>query len=500
MTRRFLPILLAVCLVACGSDSGESTGAGSEETGRQQSDAESAGEDQTPEDAVSQAGSEEEDAGTPANVEPQGDVQAEAGPDITEETSGDGDAVDEEVSEETGSGEETYLELCGVNWPEDPFQAAVYAFVAEYVLNLGPMVGCFLDEYPDQTFAWLAETLEEGWASGGAAEAVTYAQQWVDANAADNGQEGFDLVVGFKLVVQGASVSEGLGAAEGGGSGNTGNDDGSACAPSNATSDDSVAIDSYFEIQENPMAAQGGMKCLTRYVNVFGLSVVAESALTTAQVLHGAAVLAELLDNDEDGVADDPALLTRLQDVKAVFPMFNAEGSPAYSDFESNYAGHGVSAVLFANEVDPTQPGHWGADATVEETMHTINHRGHVSVYPDAFGLEPGSSLLTAAMDVARGGQFMSIPSSYPDEAWYHYDDETCDYQCMATEYIYWAQVSNMGILDDAQTCAGIANEWEPCSKALLESMDTLVYALITDPQYKLPQSAPDGVYSPPPE
>ena len=102
-------------------------------------------------------------------------------------------------------------------------------------------------------------------------------------------------------------------------------------------------------------------------------------------------------------------------------------------------------------------------------------------------------------MDVAQGGRFISHPGTYPEAAWYHYDDTTCDYQCMAIEYLYWAQVSNMEILNDPQSCAGIANEWEPCSRELLESMDTLVFDLITDAQYKLPQLAPDGTYAPSP-
>ena len=67
----------------------------------------------------------------------------------------------------------------------------------------------------------------------------------------------------------------------------------------------------------------------------------------------------------------------------------------------------------------------------------------------------------------------------------------------MAIEYIYWAQVSNMGILDDPETCEGIANEWEPCSRSLLAEMDTKIYALITDVAYSLRQNAPDGVYAP---
>ena len=252
-----------------------------------------------------------------------------------------------------------------------------------------------------------------------------------------------------------------------------------------------------FTIVANPKANDSGMSYFTKYVEVLGLSIYAESDVPDERVLYAAHILAELLDNDENGEVDDQALIAELLRQDALVPMFNNEGSPAENDFFENYQGDGLAAVLYSPEVDPSQPGHWGSDATIEEIMHTINAVGHRVVYPEAFGIEPNSSLLTAAMDVARGGQHTSHPGAYPDDAWYHYDDTTCDYGCMAIEYIYWAQVSNMGILDDSQTCAGIANEWQPCTRALLESMDTLMYALITDPQYKLPQLAPDGKYAP---
>jgi hypothetical protein len=156
-----------------------------------------------------------------------------------------------------------------------------------------------------------------------------------------------------------------------------------------------------------------------------------------------------------------------------------------------------VSAALFNNEIDPSHPGHWGDDASVEEILHTINACGQVEVYPDAFNLGPNSSLLSDAMDIARGGQFINLPSQYPEAAWYHYDDWTCDYECMAIEYLYWCIVSHMGILDDIQTCNGIDNEWELCTPELFESTDISMYAILTNPQYKLPQLAPDGNYCP---
>jgi len=183
----------------------------------------------------------------------------------------------------------------------------------------------------------------------------------------------------------------------------------------------------------------------------------------------------------------------------ALIPILTSEWSAAANNFFNNYNGDGASAVLFNNEIDPNNPGHWGDDATVEEVVHVINDIGHVSIYPEAFELDPNSSMMSDAMDVARGGQFVNMPNQYPDEAWYHYDDWTCDYQCMAIEYMYWCIVSNMGILDDPQTCNGIDNEWELCTPELFESTDIAMYQVLTDPLYKLPQLAPNGSYCPNP-
>ena len=255
-----------------------------------------------------------------------------------------------------------------------------------------------------------------------------------------------------------------------------------------------------FTIDPNPNTNDPALVPFTKYVDVLGcFSIYAESTISDAKVLHAAAVAAELLDNNEDGVVDDPLIESQLISENALMPIFSSEGSSVENIFFNNYNGDGVSAVLYKNEIDPTQTGHWGDDATVEEIIHTINHVGHTNVYPSAFSMGPNSSLMSTAMDAARGGQLLSPPWIYPSSAWYHYDDYTCDYECMMIEYMYWAIVSYMGILDDSQTAAGISNEWEPYNASLLQSMDVLMYDLITDPAYKLPLLAPDGNYCPNP-
>lgn len=255
-----------------------------------------------------------------------------------------------------------------------------------------------------------------------------------------------------------------------------------------------------FNIEVNPNPNDPALYPFTKYINVLGcFSIYAENNIPDEKVLHAAAVAAELLDNDEDGVVDDILVRNQLINDNALMPIFSSEGSSAENIFFNNYNGNGVSAVLYRNEIDPSQTGHWGNDATVEEILHTINHVAHTNIYPSVFSLQPNSSLLSDAMDVARGGQFLSIPNPYPLSSWYHYDDFTCDYECMAIEYMYWAIVSNMGILNDPQTAFGISDEWELYSPFLFESIDTLTFNIITDPQFYIPQLAPDGNYCPNP-
>ena len=254
-----------------------------------------------------------------------------------------------------------------------------------------------------------------------------------------------------------------------------------------------------FELEENPYPNHPAFGIFSKYVNVLGcIHIYAESNISDEKVLHVASVAAELLDNNEDGTVDDPLIEASLTELNTIMPVFQSENGNSIDTFFDNLGDDGCTgAVLFRNEIDPNQPGHWGSDATVEEVLHTINSCGHVEVYPSLYALEPNLSYLTAAMDVARGGQFITMPNSYPDEAWYHYDDWTCGYDCMAMEYLYWCIVTYMGILSDAQTCAGISNEWEPCTPELFESTDTLMFNLVNDTENMLPQLAPDGNYCP---
>ena len=48
---------------------------------------------------------------------------------------------------------------------------------------------------------------------------------------------------------------------------------------------------------------------LSSQINVFGIPVLGMGMTSDAKLIHAATILAEYLDNDEDGEVDDPAVL-----------------------------------------------------------------------------------------------------------------------------------------------------------------------------------------------
>ena len=235
-----------------------------------------------------------------------------------------------------------------------------------------------------------------------------------------------------------------------------------------------------------------------QYLEVFGVGVAATGTVPRRKMMHAAGVMAQYLDNDEDGTADHPFIIGAMNtpQMPALLCMFSDERDliqtvREYEDVLDRYHWQD----LFAHETHPEGSSIGGGfDATSEEVLHLISTAGYSRVYPDVFGEWPDSEIADA-MDIARGGRFMSVPNRYPEEAWYHYDDRTCDYGCQTVEYFYWALTSLLGAQEYPGRPGQIANEWELYSPGLTWTVDTTVSAIMADPEYRMPRVLPDGLY-----
>ncbi len=255
-----------------------------------------------------------------------------------------------------------------------------------------------------------------------------------------------------------------------------------------------------LSIQPIPENAHPAFQVFDKFIDIFGVHIYASQQVPDIKAIHAATVMAEYLDNDEDGQPDNPAVLAMLRDNQAALIMFGREGDPAERRFEDkaeDLFDRGVALQnLYAFETIPNGASRGEFDATLEEVLHLITHAGYAYAYPDIWGEIPGTAV-AEAMDVARGGHFEDVPRSYPQDAWYSYDDRTCDYGCMVTEYIYWALTSILGAQDFPGRFEEIEHEWKLNTRKKVLQTDPSIYDLLLDPTYKFPSELPDGNYNP---
>lgn len=246
--------------------------------------------------------------------------------------------------------------------------------------------------------------------------------------------------------------------------------------------------DPNFKIEANN---DGILDKYDRKVVVFGVDIYAVPGVQDEKLFHAANVMAQYLDNNEDGNVDDPLVIEKMLENRAFLVMWKTE-----KDLRGAFPEDRMGQDLGNDETHPNYVARGRNeefDATLEEVLHIINSAGHSYAYPEVFGQHPGSSL-AKAMDIARGGQFLSIPKTYPEDAWYSYDDKTCDYaDCQTIEYLYWAITSILGAQENR--FEEIGHEWKLNTRKKVEETDTAIYSILIDPRFKMPRELPDGTY-----
>ena len=233
-------------------------------------------------------------------------------------------------------------------------------------------------------------------------------------------------------------------------------------------------------------------KQFTQHIDVFGVHLFGTAGTPPGKLRHAAIIMAEYLDNDEDGKPDNPEVLATMLKRNAFLVMAENERAMDRLDHDIfQEAGFHHGQGQFATE---TNPGGRRFDATLEEVLHLITHEGYANTYPEIFGEMPGTEL-AKCLDRARGGHFRRVPRRYPGGAWFTYNDRSCDYGCQCTEYLYWAITSVLGAQKAVHRREDIAHEWRLYSRELVSKGDHGIYRLITNPKYRFPTKLPDGVY-----
>ena len=273
----------------------------------------------------------------------------------------------------------------------------------------------------------------------------------------------------------------------------------------------------------------GSTGLFNKYIDVFGVPVLGTVKTTNSKIAHAASVLAQLIDNNQDGIPDNSSVISSLTGNKSVLLVTEGEaehlltGSAFYSLWESS--GFNPYTV-YASSFSPTLAGitytTYHFDPTIEDVLHFVTSGGYAKAYTGIFGLASGTTLANFA-DSARGGHFESVPADntytngkangrYPSGSWFHSSDTGCGYACQVNQYFYWGittlmedlsalQVVAGGGVDlgvQANRCSSITGEWEPCTATGMASVDPDLYYMLTSGVFSFPSTAPSGDYSGP--
>ena len=246
--------------------------------------------------------------------------------------------------------------------------------------------------------------------------------------------------------------------------------------------------DPNFKIEANTDA---GLSSFNKKVIVFEIPIYAVRDVEDAKLLHAANIMAQYLDNDENGIIDNTVIHNSMKNNHAFLVMWKKE-----KDLNNVNPPNGwVGQDLGNDETIPAwhSNGHTGQfDAAIEEVWHIVTNGGYERAYPKVFSSQNGSEI-SKAMNIARGGVFQNPPSSYPAGAWYTYNDNTCDYNCQVGEYLYWVMSSMLGAQENRLN--EIDNEWRLNTLDKLKATDADAYRIFSNPDYRMPTVLPDGTY-----
>ena len=159
-----------------------------------------------------------------------------------------------------------------------------------------------------------------------------------------------------------------------------------------------------------------------KYTKVFGVPVFAHNSVSDAKFQHVASIMAEWLDNDEDGCVDTPVILKHLvgKTSKEVTAYAVVKSNKAKANWYVPFDKKNLvcSAPQSEFETEPKCTGLKGSnvcsDATLEEVWHIIQGQGYAPAFKKQFWTgsrddlttkyKNVNSTLATLLDAARGG------------------------------------------------------------------------------------------------
>lgn len=204
------------------------------------------------------------------------------------------------------------------------------------------------------------------------------------------------------------------------------------------------------------------------------VQICATTRVGNDKLSYAANVVAEWLDNDTDGVLDEPRLRTAFESTNPVLIMSSRQ-MPFLAMMRLDVGDGVLVQDLWAVE---TNPQNGERDASQEETHHLIVNAGWAKAFPELFSDTSGSTMYREWQKADAGGH-------------YAYADPTCNASCKSVEFFYLATAAYLG--SDADLAS---DEMRLKSRVALQQSLPATVSLMTSTDYTYPTNHwPSGTY-----
>jgi len=137
----------------------------------------------------------------------------------------------------------------------------------------------------------------------------------------------------------------------------------------------------------------------TQCIQVFGTLIAGTAGADSTAMRHSANIIAQLLDPNCDGKADNPSVAAKLD--KFTIPDAGWMNFGTDSKSEESTLGRSFSSQVWKAQVNSAKP-----TIILEEAFHMVHQSAWAKVYPDAFGFKVwGNSKQSAACLCMREAQ-----------------------------------------------------------------------------------------------
>ena len=221
---------------------------------------------------------------------------------------------------------------------------------------------------------------------------------------------------------------------------------------------------------------------LTKCVTPFGIIIGADSSVPDSYINQAARIVAELVDPDKDGVANDPAVLEYMANGQHVWlPMpadYNSWMSGTEDELGQTLQSYGIMIPeWWMGSFSDSGPDEQARAVMVEEIIHAFTQFGYGLAYPTVFGVSDWNSVIAKETQAAQCDWWQHPENSCPDSP---SDGGDCsDPSCDVTEFYQQVVVLRAGMTPG---WFGIGFPEDP--EALEEKLSDEVKAAIDNPDY----------------